>query len=86
MLAGFCTEDREMFDGNTIVDDAELDSPSSGLIYVSFTGSLYLGCRDRNRTYEYTEDVVFRIDHAARRISFNTETPELLDRSPNEEF
>lgn len=86
LLAEFCTQERETFDGNTIVENIEFDSALSGLLYVGFTGSSYFGCRDMDRTYNYTEEVIFQIHMDRRRIVFSTETPDPIDRSPHEEF
>lgn len=86
LLADFCAEERETFDGNAVVENVDFESLTSGLISVNFTGSSYFGCRDMNRTFDYTEEVIFQIHRDHLRIVFSTETPDPMDRSPHEEF
>lgn len=83
LLAGFCTGERETFDGLLAVMDTTLEDDWTGVISAAFTGSAYFGCKDMDRLEEYDEVVSFEVDFENERITFETDTPDPVEREPD---
>lgn len=80
LLAGFCTGDREDYNGEPCVmgvsiDDYPDEEGFSGTVDVYFTGSAYYGCKDMDRLDEHEETVSFRFEPATRELWFETSPP-----------
>lgn len=82
LLAGFCTNERETYDGLMSCMDTHFEDEISGTLSVSFTGSAYFGCRDMEPLYEYDEPVGFEVDLDDGILTFTTETPDNVGREP----
>jgi hypothetical protein len=88
LLADFCTENRETFNNDAYCTDKYFDDDSNltGLIEISFTGSVYIGCKDMDHLYERDESIEFTISPQELRIEFATNLPERIERYPDDEF
>jgi hypothetical protein len=84
LLAYFCTDDRESYDESPTIDHVDFDDKDQGTIEVSFTGSVYMGCRDLNYVNEHNETLKFGIDRDEARIWFESEPPDKVDRPPDD--
>ena len=80
LLFGFCSGERESYDENPVVDDVSFDTSTEGTIEVSFTGSVYMGCRDMDYVNEHTETLSFEIDHEDAKLWIKSEIPDPPDR------
>ncbi len=83
LFADFCQEFRETYDGIDNVEDTEFENSSTGILYVSFSGSAYLGCKDAISNFDYHEEVAFEIDFAKLHLTFSTNVPDELERDPD---
>lgn len=87
LLAGFCVSDpRETFAALDTIDEVSWDSPTQGLVEVSFRGCSYYGCRDMDKEYEYNEGVAYKVDFIKKVILFSSDLPDLHERDTVEEF
>lgn len=83
LLSGFCIHDYETFDGYPIIAEVGFVSETESWLRVNFTGTAYFGCEDMNKEYEYNEVVTCLIERD-REVTFGTETPERIERAPDE--
>lgn len=83
LLSGFCVQEYETFDGYPMITEVGFVSETEGWLGVNFTGTAYFGCDDMNKEYEYDEVVTCLIEDD-REVTFGTETPERIERAPDE--
>lgn len=83
LLSGFCVQEYETFDGYPMITEVGFVSETEGWLGVNFTGTAYFGCDDMNKEYEYNEVVTCLIEQD-REVTFETETPEPIERAPDE--
>lgn len=83
LLSGFCVQEYETFDGYPMITEVGFVSEAEGWLRVNFTGTAYFGCDDMNKEYEYDELVTCLIEND-REVTFGTETPERIERAPDE--
>lgn len=81
LLRGFCTNQRETFQGDVSVSSVSFTDDRSGWGCVTFSGYSFHGCKDLEIPYNHTKDVAFVVDLAREKIMFTTDTPEDSDRS-----
>lgn len=86
LLSGFCQNQRESYDDNPWVGHVDVAGDLSGSIAVDSTGSVYNGCPDMDKQYEYEESVHFTISIENTSIQFTSDPPQRPERSMDDEL